>query len=63
MAKYVICTNWEWPNGVKNSAEMQDMHLEIKSKNVGFENIMVEVGENTHQSIICSFLKNLQRIS
>ena len=51
MAKYAIYTDWEWYNGVKNSGEMQDIHREIKPKNLGFETIMVEIVENTHQSI------------
>ncbi len=51
MANFAIYTAWEWHNGVKNSGEIQDMHLEIKSKNLGFENILVEIVENTHQSI------------
>ena len=51
MAKYAVYTDWEWHNGVKNSGEMQNMHLGIKSKNLGFKNIMVEIAENKHQSI------------
>ena len=52
MAKFVVPTKWQWPNGVPRAETMQDWHREHRTNSKAEDNIWWRIDENTHQSVI-----------
>jgi hypothetical protein len=52
MAKYVVHTKWQWPNGVPSAETMQDWHREHRPNIKAEDIIWWRIDENTHQSVI-----------